>query len=184
LYSPKRAGAALTAGYPLPPGKNVENEVDSSSLPGKQQKDNAAENVPDRKNRKIVPGRKSRKRDGAAKTVGFFLLLKKNAVNSGAISSLLANKQKNTVKRNVLNPCPKKAGAAKTVGFSLLLKKNAVNSGAISSLPANKQKNTVKKNVPIRKTIPGRKSRKIVHDRKKSKKDGAVRMVRFFLLIC
>jgi hypothetical protein len=218
LRSPKKAGAVLTAGYFPLPGKNVENAMDSSSLPAKQRRDNAARNIPGRKNRKIIPGRKKdgavktveyfllrlknaanvgdisslpakkqkntaaknvhnpgRKKDGAAKTVGFFLPLKKNAANVGDISSLPAKKLKNTAAKNVHNPDPKKDGAARMVGFSLPPKKNAVSKEDSSSILARKQKNTVKKNVP---------TRKIIHVRKNPKKDGAVKMVRFFLLIC
>jgi hypothetical protein len=153
------------AGSFLPPGKNVENVTDSSSPPVKQQRDNAAKIVPGRKNPKIIPDRRNRNEVGAAKTVGFFLPRKKNAANSGDISSLPAKKQKNTVAENVLNHDRKRDGAVKTVGFFLPPKKNAASKEDSSSLPANKPKNTARKNV----LNPGR------------KKAGAARTARFFL---
>ena len=165
--------------------------MDSSSLPVKQQRDNAAENVPDRKNQKIIPGRKNPKRDGAARMVDFFTPLRKNAASREDNSFILAKKQKNIVEEIALTrkiipdrKSLKKDGAVKTVEFFTLPRKNATNAGAIFSLLANKQKNTAGKNVPTRKTTPGRKSRKIIHDRKNPKKDGAVKMVRFSPLIC
>jgi copper chaperone CopZ len=159
-----------------------------------KQKNTAARNIPGRKSRKIIPDLKNRNKDGAVRMVGFFLPLKQNAAKAGDSSSLPVNKQKNTAARNVpgrksrkINldrKSRKKDGAVKTVEFSLPPQQNAAKAGDSSSLPVKKRKNTAAKYVPTRKNLPGPKNRKSILDRKNPKKDGAVRTVKFFLLIC